>query len=135
MALAPFKAPRAQNCQGNLFVDESCIDCDVCRWVCPSVYKRVGIKSAVYQQPGTVDEKLRAFAALLSCPVGAIRTRSPDPLMKEALYLFPTAINVEKLPGVLHLGYHSLKSIGATPYLLALPEGNVMIDTPRFNSK
>lgn len=33
MEIAPFKKPRRQNAPGNLFVDESCIDCDVCRYV------------------------------------------------------------------------------------------------------
>jgi formate hydrogenlyase subunit 6/NADH:ubiquinone oxidoreductase subunit I len=51
MDMAPFKKPRAQNSAGNLFVDESCIDCDVCRWMCPSVFSRIGVKSAVYFQP------------------------------------------------------------------------------------
>ena len=50
-ALAPFKKPRSQNVQGNIFVDESCIDCDVCRWICPSVFNRKGIKAAVFYQP------------------------------------------------------------------------------------
>ena len=40
MNVAPFKRPRAQNVPGNLYVDESCIDCDACRWICPSVFNR-----------------------------------------------------------------------------------------------
>jgi hypothetical protein len=28
-----------------------CIDCDVCRWMCPSIYGRKGIKAAVVAQP------------------------------------------------------------------------------------
>ena len=40
MNIAPFKRPRPQNVPGNLYVDESCIDCDACRWICPSVFNR-----------------------------------------------------------------------------------------------
>jgi len=43
MNVAPFKRPRAQNVPGNLYVDESCIDCDACRWICPSVFNRYTI--------------------------------------------------------------------------------------------
>ena len=43
MKAAPFKRPRAQNVPGNLYVDESCIDCDACRWICPSVFNRYTI--------------------------------------------------------------------------------------------
>ena len=135
LAVAPFKQPRKQNAPGNLFVDESCIDCDVCRWMCPSVFGRVGIKSAVLAQPSTEQEKLQAYAAMITCPVGSIRTQQPDSLTKIALDLFPAEINPDKIPGVFHLGYHSAESFGATPYFIKRKEGNVMIDSPRFNSR
>jgi ferredoxin len=50
---------RTANAAGNLFVDESCIDCDTCRWMCPSVYRKDGFKSAVYKQPVSDPEKVR----------------------------------------------------------------------------
>lgn len=34
-----------------------------------------------------------------------------------------------------HLGYHSVDSYGATPYLITRAAGNVMVDTPRFNER
>jgi ferredoxin len=136
MAIAPFKAPRRLNAPGNLFVDESCIDCDVCRWMCPSVYKRSGIKSIVYSQPQEKAEKLQAYAAMVSCPTGSIRTHSPDPLTKEVADLFPAEISPDSIPGIFHLGYHSSTSFGAIPYLIAQPGfGNIMIDSPRFNPR
>ena len=58
MKIAPYKEPRPQNAPGNIFVDESCIDCDVCRWMCPSTYSRKGVKSIVYCQPSS-DVKLQ----------------------------------------------------------------------------
>lgn len=48
---------------------------------------------------------------------------------------FHCQIDHERIPGVLHLGYHSSGSFGATPYLFESPDGNVMVDVPRFNKK
>jgi len=136
MELAPFKKPRVHNAPGNLFVDESCIDCDVCRWMCPSVYSRKGVKSIVHTQPMEESERLSAYAAMVACPVGAIRMRSPDSLAKVATELFPAEIDSDNIPGVHHLGYHTSASFGATPYFVKLQSGrNIMIDTPRYNTK
>jgi glyoxylase-like metal-dependent hydrolase (beta-lactamase superfamily II) len=46
-------------------------------------------------------------------------------------------IDSDNIPGVHHLGYHSVESYGATPYLIvrAAAVGNVMIDSPRFNER
>jgi formate hydrogenlyase subunit 6/NADH:ubiquinone oxidoreductase subunit I len=44
---------RSKNVEGNLYVDDSCIDCDACRWICPSSFSRVGIQAAVTKQPET----------------------------------------------------------------------------------
>ena len=53
---------------GDFFVDKTCIDCDTCRWMCPSVFQRVGGASAVTRQPGSAEERLAALQALLACP-------------------------------------------------------------------
>lgn len=138
MAVAPFKKRRSQNAAGNIYVDESCIDCDVCRWMCPGTFSRKGIKAAVHTQPESDEEKIQAYTAMIACPVGSIRTFTPDPLTKQAAALFPAEIDPVRLPGVMHLGYHSPASFGATPYLIRRSiklGGSVMIDTPRFNSK
>eukprot|EP01038_Epipyxis_sp_PR26KG_P014530 gene14530-19507_t len=130
-----FKKPRSQNVPGLVFVDESCIDCDVCRWMNPRVFGRKGIKSYVHTQPLTQNEKLSTYAAMIACPVGSIRTKEPDPLIKTALDVFPAELDPKSIPGVMHLGYHASASYGATPYLIKRVDGNIMIDTPRFNSR
>lgn len=107
MAIAPFKKPRKQNVPGNLFVDESCIDCDTCRWLCPSVYGRKGVKSAVIHQPEDEDELLQAYAAMIACPTGSIRLYKPDQLVKTAMDIFPAEIDPDHIPGVMHLGTRS----------------------------
>jgi len=94
MEIPPYKKPRRQNVPGNLYVDESCIDCDVCRWMCPTIYGRKGVKSAVIKQPSTIEDKLHAYAAMIACPVGSIRTVMADPVVKDALHAFPAEVYV-----------------------------------------
>jgi ferredoxin len=104
----------------------------------PYHFSVVGVKAAVGAQPTSNDEKLQAYAAMIACPVGAIRTYKPDPIAKMAHLLFPAQIDPERLPGVMHLGYHSMASFGATPYLIkrsAEAGGSIMIDCPRFSSQ
>jgi len=135
MSLVGSKQRRSANVDGNLFVDESCIDCDTCRWMAPQTYGREGTKSYVYKQPEG-KERTMALAAMLACPTGSIRTVRPDPGMRAVVHSFPLPIDTHRLPRVFHLGYHCAGSFGATPYLLCTPGGvNVMIDAPRFNSR
>ena len=45
-------------------------------------------------------------------------------------------IDPENIPGVMHMGFHSTGSFGATPYFIKREGlGNIMIDLPRFNSR
>jgi len=36
-------------------------------------------------------------------------------------------------PGIYHCGWHSEKSYGGASYLIVRPEGNILVDSPRFN--
>eukprot|EP00892_Ulva_mutabilis_P002630 jgi/Ulvmu1/12368/UM009_0014.1 len=126
------KDPRAGNVDGQFFVDHTCIDCDTCRWMAPDSFARVGNGSAVVKQPDTRDGRIAAMQATLSCPTFSIHMRSRDKEeLQEARDGMP--IPVPDCPGVYHLGFHSEKSFGATSYIIVRPEGNVMMDTPRFN--
>ncbi|XP_020113125.1 uncharacterized protein LOC109727412 isoform X2 [Ananas comosus] len=42
---------------------------------------------------------------------------------------------IKALQGVYHCGYHSEKSYGATSYLITHPEGNILVDCPRYKEK
>ena len=138
LSMGGVKARRGANVPGNLFVDESCIDCDTCRWMAPKTYGRAGAKSFVHRQPDKGmddDEREAAFAAVVACPTGSIRMESPDPAMKTAVASFPLPIH-SSIPRVFHLGFHCAASFGATPYLVCNPDGlNVMIDAPRFTTR
>lgn len=137
---------RPQNAPGPLFVDETCIDCDTCRWMSPETYASSGGKSAVAAQPSSRAELAGALRAVVACPTGSIRIdRDGAPFagadVAAARDAFPTPVDAARLPHVAHLGFHSPKSFGATPYLVRRRDRkrrkwlNVMVDSPRFDSR
>ncbi|MEO0852255.1 MAG: ferredoxin, partial [Cyanobacteria bacterium J06648_11] len=119
---------RSQNVAGDFYVDRTCIDCDTCRWMAPEVFSRVDGQSAVFRQPGDETERLEAMQALLSCPTASIGTQDKPRDIKAAHQSFPILIT----DSVYHCGYHSENSFGAASYLIQRPDGNVLVDSPRF---
>jgi glyoxylase-like metal-dependent hydrolase (beta-lactamase superfamily II)/ferredoxin len=126
--MAHLKDRRPQNIDGDIYVDTSCIDCDTCRWMVPSVFHRDTGMSAVYHQPTTEAERLAALQAILSCPTASIGTVEPPKDMQAVHASLPIPI----AENVYHCGYHSEKSYGAASYFIQRPEGNILIDSPRF---
>ncbi|MGF1604591.1 MAG: MBL fold metallo-hydrolase [Thermosynechococcaceae cyanobacterium] len=119
---------RPENIAGDFYVDSSCIDCDTCRWMTPQVFSRAGGQSAVYHQPVTEEERFQALQALLACPTASIGTVDKPTEIRQVQHSFPILIQ----ESVYHCGYHSEKSFGAASYFIRRPEGNVLIDSPRF---
>ncbi|MFQ3613955.1 MAG: MBL fold metallo-hydrolase [Cyanobacteriota bacterium] len=126
--MAHLKQRRSENVSGEFYVDSTCIDCDTCRWMAPEVFKEIDDQSAVYHQPSTASERERALQALLSCPTASIGTLNPPPEIKTIQASFPLPVS----GNVYHCGYHSERSYGAASYLIQRPQGNVLIDSPRF---
>ena len=126
--MAHLNQRRSQNLNGDFYVDTTCIDCDTCRWMTPEVFSRVDEQSAVYHQPTNDAERLAALEALLACPTSSIGTVEKPKDIKVAQQQFPILI----AENVYHCGYHSEKSYGAASYLIQLPEGNILVDSPRF---
>jgi len=64
----------AQNAQGKFYVDQQCIDCDLCRETAPNFFTRndEGGYSYVHKQPETDEDIARCMEALEGCPVEAI---------------------------------------------------------------
>ncbi len=64
----------AENVSGKFFVDEQCIDCDLCRETAPDFFTRNddGGYSYVFNQPETGDQIAECMEALEGCPVEAI---------------------------------------------------------------
>ncbi len=111
---------RAENVSGDFYVDTTCIDCDTCRWMSPTVFAEVGDQSAVYHQPQTDAERLQAMQALLSCPTASIGTEVPPKDIKTVQHSFPIPI----ASGVSHCGYHAENSYGASSYFTFLFTGD-----------
>ncbi|BAZ46705.1 beta-lactamase domain protein [Chondrocystis sp. NIES-4102] len=126
--MAILQQKRAENVAGNFYVDSSCIDCDTCRWMAAVVFNRQASQSAVYQQPTTDESKLLAMQALLSCPTASIGTVEKPKEIKQVQQTFPIPI----ADNVYHCGYHAEASYGAASYFIQRPEGNILIDSPRF---
>lgn len=63
-----------ENVAGKFYVDDQCIDCDLCRETAPANFKRNddGGHSYVYKQPETPDEEGLCKEAMEGCPVEAI---------------------------------------------------------------
>ena len=63
-----------ENVPGKYYVDNQCIDCDLCRETAPNNFKRNddGGYSVVYKQPASPDEEARCKEAKEGCPVEAI---------------------------------------------------------------
>src|SRR5215510_8467483 len=72
--MANLKRAYPENVAGNFFVDDTCIDCDLCRQIAPAVFKEASDHSFVYRQPETIEETHRAGMALVACPTGSIGT-------------------------------------------------------------
>ncbi len=63
-----------ENVPGRYYVDNTCIDCDMCREIAPQIFKRHddGAYSYVYRQPVTNEEIALAEEALAHCPTETI---------------------------------------------------------------
>lgn len=62
------------NVPGKYYVDNQCIDCDLCRETAPSNFSRNedGGHSFVSKQPVSPDEESQCQQAKVDCPVDAI---------------------------------------------------------------
>jgi ferredoxin len=63
-----------QNVPGRFYVDDQCIDCDLCRETAPANFTRDadGSHSIVYKQPEDAEEEALCQEAMEGCPVEAI---------------------------------------------------------------
>ena len=126
--MANIKLRRNENIKGDIYVDNTCIDCDTCRWMSPTVFHRSGEKSAVYHQPTNHQERETAIQALLSCPTNSIGTiETPKDIQK-----IQETLPILVADNIYHCGYHSEKSFGAASYFIVRPEGNILVDSPQF---
>lgn len=119
-----------ENVPGDFYVDESCIDCDACRQIAPSVFRDHGEQSSVYRQPHTAAEVLGALKAVVACPTSSIGT-TRDYDARLGVEAFPERID----ENVFYCGFNAESSFGAWSYLIVRPDeegGNVLVDSPRY---
>ncbi|WP_327268756.1 MBL fold metallo-hydrolase [Streptomyces sp. NBC_01218] len=107
-------------------IDDTCIDCDVARQLAPGTVVRSAGRSVLARQPAGPQEHRALEQAAVACPVQSIRLGGrrvgTDP--------FPL-----RLDGEVHLcGHTSARTFGANAYLVGRPEGNLLVDTPRWSS-
>jgi ferredoxin len=64
----------SENVPGKFYVDNQCIDCDLCRETAPKNFTRNddGTYSYVFKQPDTPEEEDQFGQAMEGCPVDAI---------------------------------------------------------------
>ena len=62
------------NVSGKFYVDQQCIDCDLCRETAPAFFSRSdeGGYSYVSTQPASDEDTAQCMEALEGCPVEAI---------------------------------------------------------------
>ena len=62
-----------ENVPGDFFVDSTCIDCDACRQIAPSVFGEAAETSFVKAQPVSSADRRQALQALAGLPDGVHR--------------------------------------------------------------
>ena len=72
--MAELENKYSENVPGKFYVDDQCIDCDLCRETAPANFTRSddGGYSYVYKQPDTPEEEAKCIEAMEGCPVEAI---------------------------------------------------------------
>jgi len=125
--MANLKKSVPENVPGAFFVDATCIDCDTCRQLAPGVFGEAADHAYVHHQPDTPEERRRALQALVCCPTGSIGSQGDD---RPQLVLddFPQVLE----DPVYYCGFNSPRSYGGNSYFVRHPEGNWLIDSPKF---
>lgn len=121
-----------ENVPGSFFVDTTCINCDTCRQLAPDIYGETDDEefSYVKRQPEDADAGRLAFRALLACPTGSIGVDEVKFGLSaaEVKQDFPLPLAED----VYYCGFNSEKSYGGNSYFIRHPEGNWLVDSPRY---
>ncbi|MGY6026928.1 MBL fold metallo-hydrolase [Streptomyces spinosirectus] len=107
-------------------VTRRCINCDVARQLAPETTEQRDRLTMMSRQPATTEEELALWRAALACPVAAIR---PPRGASAPPRVLPLRIEDE----VYLCGYASKETFGANAYFVRRPEGNLLIEAPRWS--
>jgi glyoxylase-like metal-dependent hydrolase (beta-lactamase superfamily II)/ferredoxin len=122
-----------ENVPGDFFVDSTCIDCDTCSQLAPSIFRDHGDQCSVHHQPTDSYETRLALMALVACPTSSIGATE-----KHDAHIGIDAFPMQIAENVYYCGFTSESSFGGWSYLIERPSsegGNVLIDSPRFASQ
>lgn len=118
----PLSAP------GEWYIDTECIDCGASRHVAPDLIVHRDDKSVFARQPASDEEERSAWRAVLVCPTASVGTMTHR---AQPEGLFPQEI----APGVFRCGYNARESFGAHSWFVQRPQGNFLVDAPRYVTK
>ena len=117
------------NAPGPWFVDTRCIRCDSARnWAPGLIETDAAGRSFVARQPVGDDQQAALWRAAAACPTKSIGNRDYP---REPSGVFPYQLT----DGVFALGNNALDSFAAHSFLATRPDGNLLIDSPRFSRR
>jgi glyoxylase-like metal-dependent hydrolase (beta-lactamase superfamily II)/ferredoxin len=121
------------NREGDWYVDTRCIDCGACRQLAPAIFGQGRDQSLVVAQPDPAADHgdgdfTAAWRASIACPTQSIGTVSRSARPEG---LFPQELS----DGVYYCGFNSERSFGAHSYFVCRPEGNLLVDSPRWTRR
>ncbi len=117
------------NVAGQWFVDTRCIRCDAARnWAPDLIGMDASGRSVVIRQPADSEQEAAMWRAAFACPTRSIGNRAQP---AGPTGVFPHLI----IESVFALGNNALASFAAHSFLVTRPEGNLLIDSPRFTRR
>lgn len=124
-----FDQSHPSNAVGPWFVDTRCIRCDAARNWAPGL---IGMdemgRSVIVSQPVAPEQEAAMWRAAAACPTKSIGNLE-QPVEPAGIFPYPLT------DGVFALGSNALSSFAAHSYLVTRPEGNLMVDSPRFTRR
>ncbi len=112
---------------GDWYVDTRCIRCDSARhWAPGLIGMDAAGRSFVARQPVNEGETAAMWRAAAACPTSSIGNRR-QPRAPAGVFPYPLA------GGIYALGSNAMASFAAHSYLATRPDGNLMVDSPRYN--
>ena len=114
-------------------INSRCISCGTCWQFDPEHFANGGAAAVVCQQPRELPALQRALLALQACPVAAIEASAEQRLQRPDDG-FPVLVTRHRHGEVFYCGWASKRSFGACSWLICRPDGNVMVDVPRWSA-
>ena len=133
-AAVPHRPPLlAANAPGPVAVNSRCINCGTCWAFDPQHFAPSGEQAHVYCQPSGGEAIERTRLASIACPVAAIQL-APGLVVSAPASGFPTPITRHSCGEVFYCGWASPLSFGASSWFIRRPDGNVLVDSPRWSA-